>query len=43
MEKVTLKELEQLKGGGFWMLTPDGQWIYFPDDEEPDGDDAIGG
>lgn len=41
MEKVTLKELDQLKGGGCWLLTSNGKWIYIPDDEESDGDDVI--
>ena len=36
-------ELAQMFGGGYWWLSPSGQWIYIKDDEAPDGDDIIWG
>lgn len=34
-------ELLQIVGGGYWWLTPMGEWIYIENDEEPDGDTTI--
>ena len=28
-------ELAQMFGGGYWWLSPSGQWIYIEDDEAP--------
>lgn len=38
-----LKNHEQGKvlGGGYWWLTPSGQWIYIESDEESNGEDVI--
>ena len=38
-----LKNHEQGKvlGGGYWWLTPSGQWIYIESDEELDDEDVI--
>ena len=38
-----LKNHEQGKvlGGGYWWITPSGQWIYIESDEEPNGEDVI--
>ena len=34
-------ELGNVFGGGYWWLTPSGQWIYIESDEEPNGEDVI--
>ena len=38
-----LKNHEQGKvlGGGYWWLTPSGQWIYIESDEEPNCENVI--
>ena len=38
-----LKELDlsHVVGGGYWWRSPNGQWFYIDNDEEPDGDDII--
>lgn len=41
MEKIKKKEQSQILGGGYWWLSPSGQWFYIDNDEVSDGDDII--
>ena len=43
MDILNNNEQDKVLGGGYWWLTPSGQWIYIESDEEPDGDDIICG
>ena len=43
MEYLKNLEMSHIQGGGYWWRDSTGCWHYNPDDEEPDGDDVIGG
>lgn len=41
MDILNNNEQDKVLGGGYWWLTPSGQWIYIESDEELDDEDVI--
>ena len=41
MDILNNNEQDKVLGGGYWWLTPSGQWICIESDEEPDDEDVI--